>query len=85
MSPIAQKILEGWLQNIHENADTLLGELLSDRVHLSADNDAYNEIVAGLADASFKIDKYRIHCMDAYSAPDHNQDTEPGPSQEQRS
>ena len=85
MSSIAQKLLEGWLQNIYENADTLLGELRSDRVHFSADNDACKEIVEGLADASFKIDKYRIHCMDAYSAPDHNQDTDPGPSQEQRS
>ena len=84
MTTVKQNILEGWLQDAYESADTLLGELHTTSVPFSGDAAAYCALRSALAEVVDQIDKYRAHCLRDYSEPDHKAESDPGPSQEQR-
>ena len=85
MRTTKQNILEGWLQDTYEKADSLLDALHSDTVPFNGDADAYSRVLSALIDATVQIDIYRAHCLLDYSEPDYKPESDPGPSQEQRS
>ena len=84
MRTLKQNLLEGWLQEVYESADSLLDGLHSGRVHFTSD-EAFNRLMTALVQADLQIAAYVQQCAADYSEPDHKPESDPGPSQEQRS
>ena len=80
-----QNLLESWLQDVSETAEELLAGLHGGRVHFTNDDGACEKLIAVLLDADLQMDAYGKHCADTYSEPDYKPESDPGPSQEQRS
>ena len=85
MSTTKQIELEGWLQDLAENAEALLMALQMEVVHFSGDSEKLGSILAAIKEANYEVNDYRCHCEDAYTYNAPEPETDPGPSQEQRS